>query len=300
MKRLFIIGNGFDISHGLPTKFNPDFKRIAEYREQDPYFWNIYQSRKADIWSDFENCLANPDFNSLESIFDDYAPDYYSDHERDRTAIITQVDLNGNLIASLYEFANQAEYSLNSALPLSKYSNYFVSSDLFVNFNYTHTLEELYGIDRNQVLHIHGEVGSDNLLLGYPEGQYQPEKYYYDVRQKGRGPYKEVDIETHIEDMFQGEVMDYYTYTAYSLLINKTKSFSKAQQTELLKNFLKNLDVQEIIVLGHSCAIDFPYFEYLNNVYPFAQWDFSPFDDETKYNAENLIAKIGIKNYQIN
>ncbi len=61
--------------------------------------------------------------------------------------------------------------------------------------NYTHTLEMLYGINKDKVLHIHGEVGANNLILGYPEENYQPEKYYYDVRQKGRGPYREVDIQ---------------------------------------------------------------------------------------------------------
>lgn len=84
MKKIFIIGNGFDLAHNLPTKYNPDFKSIAERIEQISYFWDIYQSQVAEIWSDFENCLAFPDFNNLEEIFDGYAPDYFSDYEHDR------------------------------------------------------------------------------------------------------------------------------------------------------------------------------------------------------------------------
>ncbi|EPU3389662.1 AbiH family protein [Listeria monocytogenes] len=114
-KRLFIIGNGFDLSHNLPTRFNPDFKLIAKKNEQISCFWDFYQSQEIDIWSDFENLLAKPDFNELDQIFEGYEPGYSSDYERDRNAIITQVDLNGNLIDSLYEFAIQAEQQINKA-----------------------------------------------------------------------------------------------------------------------------------------------------------------------------------------
>ena len=50
--KLFVIGNGFDLAHNLPTRFDPDFKNIARKYEQDN-FWDLYQSRENDIWSDF-------------------------------------------------------------------------------------------------------------------------------------------------------------------------------------------------------------------------------------------------------
>lgn len=297
--KLFIIGNGFDLAHRIPSRYNPDFKNIAERIEQISYFWDIYQSQEVDIWADFENLLANPDFNNLEEIFDGYAPDYYSDYEHDRDAIITQVDLNGKLMDALYEFADQAEKSIESKRPLIKYEEDFSADGLFITTNYTHTLENLYGINRNNVLHIHGEVGVDNLILGYPEGDYKPEPYFYDVRQKGRGPYIEVDFEQHIEDMIQDDRIDYYTYTAYKALIYKTKSFSKAPQITLLEEFLKDNIFHEIVVIGHSCAIDYPYFKYLNNMYPRAVWRFSPYDDDTRDNVEDLIKTLGISRYKI-
>ncbi len=299
MSKVFIIGNGFDREHNLPTAYNPHFREIAERKEQISYFWDIYQSREVDIWADFENCLAHPDFNSLEEIFDGYAPDYLSDHERDRNAIITQVDLNGKLLDSLYVFADQAECAINNAFPISKYIDFFNQNDLFITCNYTHTLEKIYNIVPCNILHIHGEVGKDNLILGYPEGNYQAEKYYYDVRQKGRGPYRVVDIEEHVKYMFEEELMDYYTYTAYISLIEKTKSFYKSPQIKEIDTFLKEVCVDEIIVMGHSCAIDFPYFKYLNDNFPLAKWTFNPFDEHTKINVEKLIDLIGIKLYDI-
>ena len=299
MNKLFIIGNGFDREHKLPTAYDPHFKEIAEKIEQISYFWDIYQSREVDIWANFENCLAHPDFNSLEEIFDGYAPDYASEYERDRNAIITQVDLNGNLLEALYVFADRAECAIDNVLPLSKYSGYFNQNDLFITCNYTHTLEKIYNIVPCNILHIHGEVGKNNLILGYPEGDYEAEKYYYDIRQKGRGPYREVDIEEHIEDMLKDEMIDYYTYTAYIALIEKTKSFYKSPQTEDLRFFLEDVHVDEVVVIGHSCAIDFSYFEYINRKFPLAKWVFNPFDEDTKFNVEKMIDSLGIKHYDV-
>lgn len=299
MSRLFLIGNGFDLDHELPTAYTPNFKKIAERIEQIPYFWDIYQSREADIWADFENCLAHPDFNSLEEIFDGYAPDYFSDHESDRNAIITQVDLNGNLFEALYLFADQAEQAIKEESSKPEYRDRFSQNDMFVTFNYTHTLERVYHIPSGKVLHIHGETGKNNLLLGYPQGEYAPEEYCYDVRQKGSGPYRMVPIEEHIEGMLKDQSMDYYTYEAYHSLIEKTKSFCKKPQITELRHFLMGTDVNEIIVIGHSCAIDFPYFKCLNQDYPSARWFFSPYDDPTKRNVEAMIKQLGIKSYDI-
>lgn len=298
-KRIFLIGNGFDISHGMPTKFDPDFKFIAEKNESIYYFWDIYNAEGKEIWSDFENLLANPDFNSLEEIFEGFQPDYASDRESDRDSIITQVDLNGNLQVSLNEFAEQAEKSLDSIEAQKSFVQEFQNSDKFITFNYTHTLEKIYGISEENILHVHGEVGQKNLILGYPKGQFEPEKYCYDIRRKGRGPYREVDIRKYIEDMARNEVIDCYTYTAYSNFIGKIEGFNKKYQIPLMEKFLDKQVVDEIIVIGHSCAIDFAYFEHLNASYQNIKWVFHAFDSTTKNNILNLVKDVGITNFEI-
>lgn len=42
-KKLFVIGNGFDLAHNLPTRFDPDFKNIATKCESES-FWELYQT----------------------------------------------------------------------------------------------------------------------------------------------------------------------------------------------------------------------------------------------------------------
>ena len=296
--KLFIIGNGFDLEHNLPTHFKNNFKSIAEENEQTTDFWDIYQSSNSDIWSDFENCLAHPDFNELEKIFRGYEPDFSSDYERDRNAIITQVDLNGRLEESLYDFANQAEQEIVNKKALPEFSRYFNHDDLFVSFNYTHTLEELYKITSNRILHIHGEVGKDNLLLGYPEGEFQPDLYYYDPFEKGC--IISIDFQEYVQRMIEDESIDYYTREAYSDLFEKAKSFYKTIQLNKLNDFLQVKELEEIIIRGHSCGIvDYKYFEELHKKYPAIKWTFYYYDEETKCKIEAMIKTLGIKKVNI-
>ena len=293
--KLFIIGNGFDLANNLPTRFDPDFKNIAKKYEQDN-FWDLYQSQESDIWSDFENLLGCPDFNILEEIFDGYAPDYLSDRESDRDSIIYQVELNGKLQDALYEFANNAESSLKNIQNSVLFEDILDSDGYYITFNYTHTLEDIYDIPRKQILHIHGEVGENNLKLGYPKGNFTPEKYNYDARRKGRGPYIEIEIEDYIND-----IEDYYIRTAYEDLVDKCKSFYKEIRIDLLKKFLDQnyCKIEEIIVYGHSCAIDFQYFSYLNIRYSNAYWKFYVRGAEQESNVRCLIEEYSINNANI-
>ena len=295
---LFVIGNGFDRIHNLPTSYDKHFKTIAEKKEQTASFWDIYQSQNVNIWSDFESCLAHPDFNNLEEIFNGYVPDYYSDYERDRNSIITQVDLNGKLKESLYEFANRAEQEIDNKRPDNKFIKLFNPDDLFLTFNYTHTLEKLYKIDIESILHIHGEVGKENLLLGYPEGDFLPELYNYDPFDKGN--IIRIDFPEYINRMLETGLMDSYISTAYNALFEKTKSFSKTIQVQKLKNFLDKKKLTKIIVVGHSCnTVDYKYFESLYESYSIVEWYFYYFDVLTKDNIEKLISLLGIKNVHV-
>ncbi len=293
--KLYIIGNGFDRAHKLPTSYDPDFKRIAD-RYEPEYFWDLYQSCEPSIWAHFENLLGCPDFNFLQDIFDGYAPDYLSDRESDRDGIIFQVDLNGNLTPALYEFVDNAESALDNTYRDSVLEKMLDENGFYISFNYTHTLERLYDISSERILHVHGEAGKNNLLLGYTKGKFTPEQYVYDVRQKGRGPYRKLDIQDYIE-----EIEDYYIRTAYENLLDKCISFNKEIKTDLVNSFLETIEsqIEEIIVYGHSCEIDYDYFDLLNRRYPQARWRFYVAGDEQQCNVKALIENYCIKDTKV-
>lgn len=295
--KLYVIGNGFDLAHKIPSTFNPDFKNIAlKYESRYQCFWDLYQTKNEDIWSDFENLLGRPDFNVLEDIFEGYAPDYSSDRESDRDDIINQVSINGNLKEAVSEFASKADAYLDNVNRMESFEKLLDASGYYISFNYTHTLENVYNIPKKQVLHIHGEVGKNNLELGFPEGDFKPEKYKYDVRQKGKEPYAIFDIDDYVN-----QIEDYYIATAYRELINKCKTFSKPINVDLLIDFLdkNHVEIETIIVYGHSCAIDFDYFIFLNKKFPNANWDFYVRGEKQERDVHKLIDKERIMNSYI-
>lgn len=73
----------------------------------------------------------------------------------------------------------------------------------------------------------------------------------------------------------------------------------KKYQLEVLQNFLNNMELTEIHVIGHSCKIDFPYFSCLNNKYQFVEWIFTAHTNNDVKNINNLILKTVIKKYEV-
>ena len=157
-------------------------------------------------------------------------------------------------------------------------------------------MEDIYCIPSKQILHIHGEVGKNNLKLGYPQGNFKPENYLYDVRAKGRGPYAEMETEDYINS-----IEDYYVKTAYDGLLNKCKSFYKEIKLDILKDFLdeNRCIIEEIVIYGHSCAIDFEYFRYLSIRYSNAYWKFYVKGTEQENNVNYIIKEYSISNSSI-
>ena len=56
------------------------------------------------------------------------------------------------------------------------------------------------------------------------------------------------------------------------------------------------MNLEEIIVYGHSCTIDYDYFNYLNTLFSEACWKFYVKGDEQELNVYSLIEKYIIKN----
>lgn len=277
--RLFVIGNGFDLAHKLPTSISCDFKNVAMSLDGGD-FWSLYSFDENKLWSEFESALSKPEIESLFTILDAYPPDYSSDHESDRDSIIGYVNLIGKLRESVEAFAHNAEQKLYSVKPINRFSLCFKPDDLFINFNYTSTLQKVYGISESQVLHIHGHVGSSPLLLGYKDGTLDLGKIFVDVH-NGRGHM--LKTETYI-----AEIEDYYVQTAYENLIKKIKGFSKPSVSDKLSVFLESKVVSEIKVIGHSLGdCDTDYFSSLDRKYPKTNWTITYHD-----NKEEMMRRI--------
>ena len=152
---LYIIGNGFDLAHGLKTKYN-DFRKWLEESG-----FHSFVNRMEALYPDVKN--ANGEWNDIETAlghfkmpdviaYDKYFTDCNCSEEvalpvGDNIKSVT-VSLSGNL------------WKWIKTVDLLKAKHMFLLNEnaLFVSFNYTLTLESVYEIPLDNVWHIHGSV----------------------------------------------------------------------------------------------------------------------------------------------
>lgn len=252
MSTLYVLGNGFDLSHELPTKYDPHLKKLAVEAERFSGEWEGY-SIGADLWSSVEEHLAHPDVDLILDHLGSYAPDLASDRESDRDSIVYEAE---HLLAfPLERFAELADEKLDSTDPDAKFVNLFRSDDYYLTFNYTHTLELLYGVPSSRILHLHGEVGVSPLIIGYEPGALQ----------------KIVALDEWDDE----ENYEHYRSQAYGAVKRRLAGFEKVYQHEALNNFLNHIShvPDRIVVIGHSLgSVDNTYFHSLVKRFPKARW----------------------------
>lgn len=194
MSKLFIIGNGFDCAHELPTKYSCFHRYLKEtYPDADEenagvpwaamgrhgealydtnevvgYLMRLLSRTAKENWSDFENALGYLDFS--DDLFD---PSEFTDRDGEPNYFHTSYNnediasqLTGCVPKILDLFSEWVEtIDISKARPKAEFQHLIdPSHDLFLNFNYTQTLEKLYGIQN--VCHIHGTLG-ETLLVGH-------------------------------------------------------------------------------------------------------------------------------------
>ena len=197
MKKLFIIGNGFDMSHGIPSAYN-DFKRYLKVTyciPDDSYpvvstseghngetivdpaesakllVYGINTTDDYVKWSDFENDLSEMDFSWLAP-----DPNDYTDKEGDTNPFYFEGVFNpyvGDFSCNIAvwrklfeEWIDEVNDGINnvSYKPNDKIVKLLDDDSFVLSFNYTETIEKLYNF--GNILHIHNKVGED-LIWGH-------------------------------------------------------------------------------------------------------------------------------------
>lgn len=151
---LVIIGNGFDLAHGLPTKYT-DFHNYLEKTNPDCIDRLGSLFTFGEQWCDFENGLGHLKESAAHVVFKSY-PGIHTTIKEDIQRTFA------SWVISLEEKNNATKkYELSKV-------------DEYLSFNYTHTLHRSYEIDENNIKYIHGCVGlglSDykQLIFGHKE-----------------------------------------------------------------------------------------------------------------------------------
>ncbi|WP_312699268.1 bacteriophage abortive infection AbiH family protein [Sedimentibacter sp.] len=279
---LFIIGNGFDRSHDMPTSYI-DFKNwlIEMYPDSinTDNFMVSYATNmpKGDMyiadedlasflvycinetaggnWENFEEALGNIDW---ESFFDDIEDITDKDGDTDflktayaREDFTSTLSLNSRAFSDLFSrWINTISYPENISCN-SFLTNSLKNSSIFLTFNYTKTLEDIYSIPPEQICHIHG-TQNKNIIIGHGVKKFPSSAYSYD----------EYDFENNYESDY-----DYGMdgiYDIHNSLKKPTKQILK--QTPFFSN-LNSHNIDNIYSWGFSFSeVDLCYIKEICNI----------------------------------
>ena len=272
---LYIIGNGFDLAHGMPTKYD-DFRRwlfergrIDVIQELQKAFPSMKGGRYL-LWSDFETALGQYDIDTvIKWGWDDLylTSTSIGNMKFDSPSSLLNIQLPDIIRDVFPEWVK--------SIPIATIPAYNLPSQaLYLSFNYTDTIERLYRIPERQILHIHGRVSVNDALVVGHNRYIDPSKYWddnLDVRENNERMQRLVDMNDMQKPIFE--------------LINQNEFFFRMLNT-----------VQTVTVLGHSCAtIDYPYFRKVKlSVRGDAEWNFNPFSDEDVIRINTLKEDIGL------
>lgn len=281
VKTLYVIGNGFDIAHGIESKYS-DFKEWVEKNKNRRIvdMMDIFFSNERELWCDVETALG--EYNE-DTIIEYCKPEEEFDYDhptRSEAGIVDSPDsvfkpILDEFLDSFIDWVNSI--SLNEIEKLPKLG--IDKDSTYLTFNYTETLEKIYEIPEDNVFHIHGSrLDSNQYVMGHSnlkalDSSYEESDFYFmnDTREKIISWMNELHKDT-------------------------------TSIIEHNNNFFDSLcGIEQVIVLGHSLyAVDIPYFEEIHkNVKKDALWIFSYYDNDDVKRITDFVSKIRINNFKL-
>ena len=332
MLNLMVIGNGFDLAHGIKSNYF-DFKNYLLEKNDlcqtnDMYLIdngsfipnNDYSDRIAlleklqkyinsdQLWSDFESALGDLDY---ESLFEDntcYLIDYGNENWRDADNHTFQFAIEEDLdfVEALQYQLNNWIQSLNIYVPplpsiLNIIKKYKTQNLHFISFNYTSTLENVYGINKEKILYIHGKpLEKEPLIFGH-RNQFRRKSFVEESKDQL------FDKDTIVCQLIQNrdsQERDFREIEGEHIIEQYFKKTYKNSRKNILSNsmvFSNLTKCDNIYILGHSLSdIDFDYFQEIRKyVTDRCMWYISVYSTLDRYRANRLIKALSIKSYQI-
>lgn len=274
MSTLNIIGNGFDLWHGLPTSYNLFYAFAKDTLDELESFYLI-DTIQSGPWSDFENSLGKFDWKLFYEAHDH--TDITAENFRPSEAFGLEDDLTEQadaLVETIKERFHEWIEEIDVSLASKKTS--FSGTDSFLSFNYTTTLQLIYGIDDANIVHIHGRSDAyDDLIFGHGETR-EEEPELDENGDSNRTMFS--DAESAAKYPF------YALQKPVSEIIDKNRDF-----------FHSLGSISTISVIGHSLNdFDLPYFEEVAKNTKNAKWTVYCYRPEDKKHHIQQLLKCGV------
>ena len=290
---LFIIGNGFDAAHGVKSSYKYFKEYMNEYEtsvfvenntELNFCYRNIglegYHEVKVqdglDVvkmaideaspdaeWSQFEKTLGELDFESVLEDNEGIDGCEVEENERRIWALLCSVE---NMKWIFARWIEQLDTQKNMK---SDFKQLIKEDDFVLNFNYTDTIENIYGV-KNNVLHIHGRKG-EQIIVGH--GRNMESFGYFTYFVNGNGLIElNARLRKNVEDIL------------------------KEKRTIDFLNRIEKTNVEKVFSYGFSYGdVDMPYMkEICKHLGNKAIWSFNNYDSEEKISVfEDKLRKAG-------
>jgi len=274
---LYILGNGFDLAHHLPTSYEDFHKWLVANREI--HFVRAFERLYPEVrnnegrWCDIESALSKLTLEDAV-IFDKEYQECSDEirHENSSHDAYICGDKLRQVIDVLPSCLHDWVYSINVTNCHKQYE--IIKDAYFLSFNYTRTLEDVYDINPNMIYHVHGVVNSGKeFVFGYGEDSFEENECMINEIERNR-------------DLI------------VKILRNNKKPVSTILKYPRYQELLKAIsEVSSVIVYGQSCSdIDKPYFKSIADcVRHDAQWVFYVYDKEKNASIEKCAKSIVVK-----
>lgn len=249
-RNLVIAGNGFDRHHGLPTAYS-DYEvwlQASYPRLHDEFIGFEYLLRHGDteLWSTLEDSLG-VDWDELcGDVLSATYPNMADDNpgwDVFWVELKLRLEFLGMFTCDrFYEWVEGID--VGSVRPCLRLPD----DAAFVTFNYTPTLERVYGMSADRILHIHGSVLEKDSPLQFGSPNNRPE----DVIAVLEGKYG-------MDDLYGASIAQ-GVYVAADSCAGTWKNVSGNYGA--LKRFLKRFSgIEAVIIMGNRYdGVDKPYY----------------------------------------
>ncbi|ATS64255.1 MULTISPECIES: bacteriophage abortive infection AbiH family protein [Xanthomonas] len=288
--KLFVIGNGFDLHHGIPSGYE-HFRDFVETHDRGVFDAVEQYLRPSSNWSDMEAALAGVDpdeiLEDLGHFMAPYGADDWSDsgHHDFQYEVDLLVERLSTELRRLFGLWIR-QLQIPTQIPSHQTVQVLDPTGAFLSFNYTTTLTLAYGIPRERILYIHGcaDQVDQELILGHAwkPGDRRPLNDRPDV----------AELDTRLTEVH--DILDSYfdsTFKPSEKLIRENRNF-----------FDRLSSIQEVYILGHSLAdVDAPYFKamLLTPSVREANFHLTIYTPEDGPGLVHQLTEFGVPSYQI-
>ena len=282
--QLIIVGNGFDLNHGIPSSY-AHFKIWLSNNDKELYdFLEKYIDVSGDWWNDFERSLSEIDVPKLiretpleKRTVDPRIPPSFSHPASWRLDSVRRT-----ISVKFTEWVKTLDVvEIKKRIELPEVS-------LYISFNYTDTLERVYGIEENRIVYIHGKASrGDELIYGHGKNQFVLEN---DVMEK------------------------YHLHRSDDFLIAGTYGDSERELTSHVSFWQKNIQLglyydvlrpavsgaNKVCVYGLSFSeVDYPYLQWIAERNRNLKWRMSWHTEKDKERIRNTFWTLRVREYEM-